>query len=292
MSDATLSQVNRLLELIARENDPKNFLQRLNESWGAVQQLGRGKAVRDSAVLVDEANPYASEKTTPRLKYPRGWQPKNVEQQVEILREFYPMLDVSMVGEIARSLHVPSAADGLFVVPKLSAVASDRIDNPYNTNYGVMVESVLRKIAEKRALKNWREGQLGATQLRLRETTLEALQRLEKQTEGDYLVFPAQTGRKYAGYSVCNSRWEIEHNTPEFCLEAWCGTHILLTHPERLTKNTDSFVDLPGTEYSLGSDCEFGNQLYFLFSVGRLHFTCGLVSYVSRLSGSASGFAS
>lgn len=43
MSDATLSQVNRLLELIMREQDPRGFLQRLIENWGVVQTIGRGE---------------------------------------------------------------------------------------------------------------------------------------------------------------------------------------------------------------------------------------------------------
>lgn len=52
MLDATLSQGNRLLGLILREQNPHRFAQRLIENWGVVQAIGRGvftrEAIRDA----------------------------------------------------------------------------------------------------------------------------------------------------------------------------------------------------------------------------------------------------
>ena len=293
MSDATLSQANRLLELIAREKDPRNFLQGLLESYGAVQQIGRGvvgQAVFER-MAAQENNPYISEKAAVPYNYPHGWEQKRVGQQVEILQEFYPMLDSSMVEEIARGLIVPRQADGLFVVPKPSSVGIVRqIGEIFTTNYGWLVEVVLHHIAERLALKNWRIDKLGPDYLRVRESTLIRLLLLEIRTPGDYLVFPAQTGMKFAGYSGRNSHWVIDHNTHEFGLEVWCGGHMLLTHPERLTKNEDLGIYLPGTEYCSNPGDVFNQLLSFGFSDGVVNFDYEWDSNFYPHIGHASGF--
>jgi hypothetical protein len=274
--------------------------QRLIGNGDIIVALGKGKLDPDvvrkllcESTAEVEKNPYANEKTEPKYFYPKGWHPKSMNTQLAVLSKEYSYLGGnSHVLSIADHLDVPSDADGLFVIPKLSVVADTLgINDPFGKGYGQLLEqAVLKKLGKSRKFDNWREGQLGPKQIKMLPSAVSALKNLEEVTLGDYLVIAAQTGKKYAGYSVRNALWKIEHSQKEFPLPAWVVGHILLTHPERIAKFENSAIDCPGDEYSPSGNAEFSCAVYFYFNNENLYFHSHWTGNVSYGFGSASGF--
>ena len=301
MVDATLPQEIQVLTLISQEKpDPRGFAQNLVSNWGAVQTIGRGEI--DQATLLAAikglVNPNAGEKTDLRWFYRKGWKLTKAEPQVQVLtQETYPdlALDGSHVKKHASGIVVPKDADGLIVVPKPSSIAAKLgITADWGVEgYGQLLEgSLLDRLGKRRKFYNYRAGQLTPDRVRMRQSTIDAFRRLEAaQPEGDFLVFAAQTGLKWGGYSPRNARWEMEHKSEnEFPLPAWVVGHILLTNPSRLDRNEVLWIDCPGDEYRFGGGAGFEGCLCFDFSDGRLELDDRWLSDARGSCGSASGF--
>lgn len=270
-------------------------MQNLVSNWGAVRTIGRGEisqATFQTAVR-EVINPFAKEKTTLRYFYPEGWKVATVEEQLKVLLGFYPDLDGSQVVQIAKGMQVPDGADGLFVVPKPSSVAAKLvIDNPFTSGYGQLLEAtVLAYLSKERKFTNYRAGELTADRLRMRQSAVDGLRKMEEEIPGDFLVIAAQTGLKWGGYSPRNTRWEMEHGTTEFPLPAWVAGHIILTNPKRLEKNEHLIIDCPGDEYRFGAGKGFGVCLYFSFESGRLYLSSRWLGYTHDHCGSGSLFS-
>lgn len=124
--------------------------------------------------------------------------------------------------------------------------------------------------------------------MRLTEKTAAALKKLEEETPGDYLVFPAQLGSRHAGRSVRRAR--ACFGAEEFGLGPFEVASYLLTTPERFTRWGDLVIDCAGVEYQPSPDKEFGHCLYFNFDYGRLHFSGRWTGDADGFFGSASGF--
>lgn len=248
------------------------------ETGGAVQKIGRGEVTQaelvDALTHIQNQNPYASEHTTPRFFYPEGYKPNLVEEQVRLLLELMPDLDASHVEAISKSWQTPDEADGIYVIRKPSVVAVRRgVENPWN-DFGTLAEKgPLADIAAQRRFTNYRAGQLGPDRYRATNSAKDPLRALEAEQPGDFLVFPASTGRLFAGYSPRNSRWEVEHSESRFPMLLYVGGEILLGNPHRFTRNKDLALDCPGDEYRFGDSAEFGDVLCFSFRDGRL--ACG-----------------
>ncbi len=293
MSDATLRQGNRLFELILRETDPHAFSQALIENWGVVQAIGRGEADQATiaAWMQQHGNPYRSEKVEPRFFYPEGYKPNMVDEQVAILLDRLPWLDTSHVVEIAADWGQYEQADGLYVVPKPTVLAAHLGLEDHWTNFGLLTEQgPLAALADQRTFTNYRAGELGADRYRLAESAKAALQALETSQPGDLLVFPAQTGRLYAGFSTRNAVWEIGHEANQWPVPAYCGGWMLYVNPHRLEKFEHLAIDCPGDEYRLGASGEFSDALYFYFNDGLLYCDALFVDYANVYFGAASGF--
>lgn len=275
MADATLAQGNRLLELILREANPGGFVQALFEKWGEVQQIGRRQADQAdiSAIAQRSVNPYASWKVRPILSYPKGYKPNKVEDQVKVLLSRLDWLDTSYVARIAASWGEHDQADGLYTVPKPTVLAGRLGLAEHWQNFGLLTEQgPLAALVGQRTFKNWKTGQMGPDEYHLRDSATLALQALEAEQPGDVLVFPAQTGRLFGGFSVLNARWEIEHadSPAQWPLPAYCIGWIVFANQHRLTKYEDLAIDCPGDEYRLVFD-EPLNSLCFAFYKGSLH---------------------
>jgi len=239
-------------------------------------------------------NPYASEVTESNYGYPAAYKSRNMAGQVETLQKIYKdfHLDASHVVSVAASIKLPEGAELLQVVPKLSVIAKAKgIRDPYGDGYGKSLELMLAAIsASGRAFKNYREGALTKKHVRLLASTRKVLIKLERETPGDFLVIPIQSGLLYRGSSVRRSVWEIEHSSNQWALPSWVIGHHLLTHPERLTSNGDLFIDCAGDEYSPDADGGFTCYLCFSFGHGQLKFSYDWVGDVYEQWGAGSGF--
>ncbi len=294
MVDVTLAQWEQFIGFLRKEDDPKQFMQNLLSNWGAVQVLGRGKIDQATfqSVIREVVNPFADEKTEVRYFYPDGWKPTGVEEQLAVLQGFYPDLDGSHVVEIASGITVPDDADGLFVVPKPNSVAVKLgVENLYGEGYGQLLETtVLAHLASQRKFHNYRAGVLTQDRVRMRQSAADTIRKLEEEQTGDFMVFPAQTGKKWGGYSPRNARWDMERGTTEFPLPAWVVGHIVLTNPKRFEKNEHLFVDCPGDEYWFEGDAEFAYCLFLIFYDGQLRLYRRHLDGARDHCGSGSGF--
>lgn len=163
---------------------------------------------------------------------------------------------------------VPEGMEHWFLIPEWKKVAP---------TYNEAVQKVLDAIKSTRPFYNWREGQIGPEFLR---------ERVNKGIVPEILA--AQFGEKHKGESVENVR-----KTKEILLGAYEVGIMLLTHPNRLEKYEDLWIDCPGDEYnSPASDARFGHAPYFYFSDGVVKFGAERVGFARDLCGSASGFLS
>lgn len=237
-------------------------------------------------------SPYADEQVDVAYGYPDGYQSKSPGSQLNVLKKLYPELK-STAGILAwakRLGDLQGKEELLQVAPKLSAIARiHSIDDPYGSGYGKCLEVMLSHISSSRKFHNYREGRLTEKHVRLLQSTREVLEKLEAETQGDYLVIPMQSGHLYGGYSPRNARWEIENNG-QWALPAWVVGHHLLTHTERCVKWEELEPDCPGDEYSPDADGSFEHSLYFDFSDGKLKFDYRWADYASDYYGSVSGF--
>jgi len=298
MSDATLAQGHRLTELILREKSPHDFMQSLHENWGAVQKIGRGELtqamIQASLQHIHNQNPYASEEVTPTFFYPEGYKPNSVEKQVEFLSAHLGWLDTSHVDALAKSWKKKyPKADGLYVVPKPTAVANHLALSDHWTNFGLLTEQgPLAALATQRKFTNYRAGQLGPDRYHLAATAASALIALEAKQPGDLLVYPAQTGKLYAGNSPRNARLKIEHaQVPsQWPQPSYCVGWMLYANPHRLAKYEHLVIDCSGDEYRLGAAGEFAYVLCFDFGGDGLHCAERWGARPYGACGSASGW--
>ena len=300
MSDATLGQANQVLSLIAKSTNPHSSAQWLVENFGAVQKMvasGFTQAQIEAALV--HFNPYASERVEPKFFYPEGYKPNSIEEQVGRLRLRYDWLDDSHVAEIAASWPEYERADGLYVIPKPSSLAVHLgVENPWD-NFGLLTEQgpisalAVHWTENGRTFRNYLNGQMTPEYYRLAGKAKSELALLEATQSGDLLVFPAQTGRLYAGCSVRNSRNQIQRaeNPSQWPLPSYVVAWMLYANEHRLTAYGHLAIDCPGDEYSFDADGRFDDSLYFGFSGGRLNFGSGLIGYADGGFGSASGFS-
>ena len=296
VQDATLSQGNRISSLILMEEDPHSFSQRLIENWGAVQKIGRGEV--DQAAFTKAVshitNPFAGEKAKSILSYPRGYKPSSVEEQVRVLLGHFDWLDTSHVNELSSSWAEYKQADGLYVVPKPSMLAAQLGMADYWETFGLLTEQgPLSALASQRKFTNYRAGQLEPERYRLSQSAREAIEALEATQSGDLLVFPAQTGKLYAGFSVRNARFEIEHASEpsQWPLPAYFVGWMIFANGHRITKYEHLVIDCSGDEYTFGPEAGFGGARCFGFVAGGLCCSGGRVAVARGGYGSASGFS-
>mgnify|MGYP001574395251 CR=1 FL=1 len=227
---------------------------------------------------------FKDEEVKSNYSYPSGYKVKDLVPQSNDLRGliggvgFFDQDYLTLVqsGKIA----LPDGAEGWFAIPQWQKIAP---------TYNEAVEKVLALIASKRKFYNWREGQLGPDRLRQHPRTAHALDVIaEQQKNADILIVPAQFGKRHAGRSVRRAR-EV-FTSPEFGLDAFTNAVMLLTHPERLTRFEDLWIDCAGDEYAPGADGAFGRAPVFRFGDGRVKFGAHWVGDASGYCGSASGF--
>lgn len=267
------------------------------ENWGAVQKIGRGEVDQATLnrVVSHITNPFAGEKAKPSFSYPRGYKPSSVEEQVRILLGHFDWLDTSHVNELSSGWAEYKQADGLYVVPKPSVLAT-RLGIPdYWETFGLLTEAgPLSALSTQRKFTNYLVGQPGSGRYRLSQSARLAIEALEATQSGDLLVFPAQTGKLFAGFSVRNARFEIEHASgpSQWPLPAYFVGWMIFANGHRITKYEHLVVDCPGDEYRFaGSGAGFDRALYFGFDDGGLCCYNRHVAGAGDRYGSASGFS-
>jgi hypothetical protein len=284
MADATLAQGNELDQRILREDDPREFLQRVLGNFGIVQMLGRGEVTQ--AELIEALKNIETNAQTPKI------QEQSIQKQVQLFLADLPQLDVSHVEEnvAMTTAWMDPAAAGLFCYVRTETMATHfGIAEPWD-NFGDLTEKTLGLLVTHRKFYTYRSGQLGTKSHRLYASTKATMQRIEAQQKGDIIVIPAQLGSLYRGKSVQTSRDLIGKSGNQFCLPAFIVGQILLVNPDILTNSRDWFIDCPGDECRLGGGRELEDALCFFFDGGGLCLGDRWSGGSRNDCGSASGF--
>lgn len=238
-------------------NLQKDGAQRLIENGGEFQSELKKLVERFSIT-----NQYADEEVKSSYGYLSGYKPKGITEQTNRLRELFP--GIGYANEKLAEQVLPENAEGWFAIPRWEKVAP---------TYGEAVQKVLDLIKQTRsgAFQNYREGELGPTQLRQSAKSVSIFQKLgDEQKEQDILVVPAQFGLRHRGRSVRRAREVMNAN--ECGLGAFAIGIMLLTHPERLKHYDDLWIDCAGDEFAPRADGVFSGSPYFRFLDGEVEF--------------------
>jgi len=190
---------------------------------------------------------YKDEEVKSTYVYPEGHKVKGITEQTYILRQFFP--GVGFANEKLAEAELPKLAEGRFAIPKWQTIAPT-----YNDAFLKVLEALEK--SRKDGLYNYQDGILGSEYLRQLPRSVGFLERLSvEQPDHDILVVPAQFGLRHRGRSPRRARVVFQPN--EFFLGAFAVGIMILTHPERFTKDEDLCVDCSGDEYSPGANDDF-----------------------------------
>lgn len=228
-------------------------------------------------------NQFAGEEVWSNDAYPGEYTgAKLIGVQASILRQEFPSLG-SMNEELASSPLV-ALAEGRFVIPDWRKVAP---------TYGEAVAIVIAKLATKRLVYNYREGQLGPACLREHPRTIEMWNKVRAQQKGnDLLVIDAQFGLRHRGRSIRRAREMFASN--EFGFGAFAFGCMVLAHPERFVRWHQLQAHCAGDEYDFVAAGLWGCAPVWCMGSGeldgRLCFNALGVGLPSDGFGSVSGF--
>ncbi len=228
--------------------------------------------------------------------YPKGYSPKIVGDQIDILRAQWPSLNPDSAWKYAKEvlpgLPKPTGAEAPFC-----DIRPDFFNNSYND--GVVEVLAALKTQRKGKFKNWREGQLGSDRLQQHPRTISALDLIRQQQPGDILIHYGQVGMRHRGRSVrrvrvvfAPSSFDIETRVPiEFGYGSMTGGCVLLTHPARLVDYNDLWMDLSGDRFDDPvSGVRWDLAPYLGFGGGELVFDTYDVAFAYEYYGSTSGW--
>ncbi len=205
----------------------------------------------------------------------KGFKPLSVKKQKEKYAKDFPDLDTSHIEEVVKQLPLKKGKFKL-VVPKSSKLGG----------YHLGLEAILDRIGKERNFYNYRKGQLGPDRLRLTEKTKVALEKLEAETPGDFIVLLIQD-TDFVGFSVEDARKKFKED--EVGLDPLSGTFYMWLHPDRISgKKEESFVDLAGGKYAPHAGGDFSCALCFGWGGGELCFGSRFVKDAYSFYGSAS----
>lgn len=269
---------------------------------GAQHVLGNGDEVVAAVLAAAVAaiknlsipNQFADEERASSYGYPQGWRIKSIAEQATVLAKFFPGLDVSHAGELAKryekddKLVLPEGMDGLAVIPKHSAIA--RLTTGTNENWPAYNRALAHLLGVVKSARpefvDYTDGAVGPDCERLAPKTAAVYAEMEN-VPGDVVVLAAQTGLLHRGKSVRRAR--VVFGAKEFGLDSFVVGCIILTHPERLNDPNVLWIDCAGSERAPRAGDAFAGVSYWSFDDGRLEFSSDRISPPNGDYGSASG---
>ncbi len=253
------------------------------EAWHVNQNFGLESLISDFIAESRQIDRYGDEEVSTTLGYASGYKkPKDVSWQADHFRELFPGIGFHDEGVASASL--PKGAEGYFVIPRWQLIAR---------TYGEAVQKVLELLAKACAgsFKNHCENMLGPDQLRRSAKSVVFWEKIGQEQKGsNLLVVPAQFGIRHRGRSVRLAREVI--GSREFGLGAYEVGMMLLTHPERLQRGDDLWIDCAGDDYCDTEEfnVKFDYAPLFGFVDSKLLFDIDLSKNYSSTCSTASGF--
>lgn len=221
---------------------------------------------------------FAEEETPSQREYPPEYRVAPIAEQLAALRRAFPALKGSPT-ELTATL--PAGADAWFVIPQWRSLAA---------TYNAALELVLQHLAQQRPVSFARAERLGPAYLRRQPRTAAMLDQGRGNDGSDVVVMGAQFGMRHRGRSVRRVRAVLADH--EFGLGAFEVGCMLLTHPSRMVRDAQLYVDCAGDEYSASDEQQFSEVPFFRVLDQRLGFGTSWIGYVDPYFGSATGFTS
>jgi len=227
---------------------------------------------------------YADERVVSSFGYSAGFRFRTTRVQVEDSLRLFPHLDASYVNKLViDNGNCHAKAEFTAVIPKWQSVA-----NTYGEALMIVVALLEKLYGDK--FKNYRGEKLTDEYVRLVEKTAQAYQQLGASQPGDFLVFDAQFGERWAGASIRHGR--VRYLQEEFGLGPYEVGILLLTHPDRITGENQLYIDCSGVEHRADPKAVFSLCLRFGWSGidQRLGLNYGRIGFRGKRWGAASGF--
>lgn len=214
------------------------------------------------------------------IGYPRRYQPKDIERQIEVLLSIWPDINAeyawNYVREILPELPLPEGAEAAFCLINpaffgthedanreiLQALAVHRKGSPLRP----VAQTAAEREEAKRARKQRRtrfidyctrraNNKLDARYVRPRTHTQLAQSEIMRRQPGDLWIVPAQFGRRHIGKASAVLRASLEEQEhiagSEFGLSIAAVGCMMLTNPTRFVHTTDLQVCCPGDKVSI-----------------------------------------
>lgn len=183
-------------------------------------------------------NRFTDEEIVSNIVYPPTYRIRNIADQIDTLRRFFPTLGSANMDIGWRP--VPFGAEGWFAIPRWEKIA---------TSYCEAFNTVVEKLESTRRVSNRVRGYVNPFNLRQNRRTASMFQKLcQQQEEHDILIVPAQFGQRHAGRSP--RRAHELFTFEEFALGLVAAGCMLLAHPDRLAEGEHLQIDCPGDEWS------------------------------------------
>jgi len=232
---------------------------------------------------IEEVLPFADEEIDSSYGYPPGFRILSVQEQLQTLIEradFFEKNDASHIDQLA-SRDLPEGAEGWGLFPKPSVVGSAHHNN---------LIMFLRLLSIQRSFHTWSNHEVTTNHLRISARTLNAIEILETETPGDFLVIPVQFGMRHRGRSMRRTRACFAEN--EFGLGPYEVAVLMLTHPGRITGHRQLNAGCPGADYAPKGNCAYREGIYFHWGLEfeRLRMSFSTPNDMSRQSGPCTGF--
>lgn len=256
----------------------------LDKQGVTIDQFGRLDSDDELAKKVAEVfsvsttNKYLDEEKELNYEYLSGYRPKSIIKQTNRLRELFS--GIGYADEKLVEAELPAGAEGWFAIPRWKKIAP---------TYGKAVQKVFDLLKKTRngKFRNYYDSQLGPQYLRQLKKSATSWKKLgDAQSDYNILVVPAQFGISHRGCGIRRVCSIMNEN--EFGLGAFAVAIMLLTHPERLQRYNDFYIDCAGDEFAPNADGNWSYTPVFGFDYDNLVFGVGWVGGVSSGFGSAS----
>ncbi|OGY24149.1 MAG: hypothetical protein A2172_01225 [Candidatus Woykebacteria bacterium RBG_13_40_15] len=307
----TLEQVLDLLERLKGKKFGLREFQRLIESFDVLALIGSGELTRETLRLILTPNegwaagelqrmlssyfPFWNEEIESSQGYPDGYRFKSAAGKLLALQSLH-LLGTDDYGSHVKELathyarNMPKGAEELLVCPKPSRAKEWGLTYSYNLPLSSAL-IILDRAIKPRFQNWWKDEQLGDTEmLRLTDKTAAALDKLEAETPGDYLVIPVQMGMRHRGRSARRAVACFAEN--EFGLGPLEVAYYLASCPERFVMWYDLGIICAGAECKDSPKGEFDGCPAFNEHQDRINLRYRRADEYSDLYGVATGFLS
>jgi len=258
----------KVLQLMIKHGEiDHEGIQRVLSTNSTLYKQAMREAIKAALQRLCNNQRFIYEEVVTHRNYPLNHRPLSIVEQIEILCQYWPMLNADAAIRYARqvwpSLETPDWVEGPFALIRpgfFSEVYTDEITEVFR----VLSETAYCRFNDQ--LK----GRRGQEHLRQSQHDAHALQVIARQQNSDILIVGAQFGLRHRGRSARRALAVMDRC--EFGIGVKDAATMLLTHPSRLNGPDYLWLECPGDEYSFGANTTFDDSCGFADSYEHVRF--------------------